>query len=280
MIHPKGYIKDRRFVEYVKTAAQQLGIEVDTFSDNWIIRMRKDGKVRFATGYRFDVNNDAAAGIAQDKVATYELLTAAEIPAVKHILFRYDLKDDSSLTEASTQKLHTLQKELPYPWVIKPLNGQGATGVNLITKDADLLNELATYTDWAIAVCPLIHASAEYRIIILDGEVLLSFKKIANPKSVIKTGAHELPLFNLAFEAKAEEVTKGEFFEQLKELALKATSELQLRLACVDIFDTADGLKVIEMNDSLMLEHFSRSSEARAKKAKEIYFNVVQGLFK
>jgi glutathione synthase/RimK-type ligase-like ATP-grasp enzyme len=241
--------------------------------------MRKDGKVRFATGYRFDLNSDAAAGIAQDKVATYELLHDAGLPVVQHILFRYDLKDDNSLTSNSKKILKSIQAMLAYPWVIKPLNGNGATGVNLITTNQALIDELPIYTDWAIAISPLQDASAEYRVVVLEDTVLLAFKKIADSKALIESDEYKLKLFNLGFDAQAEDITEGETFNTIKDLAIKAARELQLRQACVDIFETPDGLKIIEVNDSLMLEHYCRSSADRAEKAKEIYSKVVTRMF-
>ncbi|MDB5177762.1 MAG: hypothetical protein JWO61_145, partial [Candidatus Saccharibacteria bacterium] len=68
------------------------------------------------------------------------------------------------------------------------------------------------------------------------------------------------------------EVDKG-----ILELAVGAQKEMGLRLSTVDIIeDEAGDYKVLEINDSIMTEHYMRHSVENKKKAEWVYDRIVE----
>ena len=84
----------RAAVRLLESAGASLGIRVETYCHDWVIRLlHPGGRTRLVWGYNFDLNPSAAAHIAKDKPATWEVLRAAGVAAVEHRLFlRADLE--------------------------------------------------------------------------------------------------------------------------------------------------------------------------------------------
>ena len=110
-------IYNRTIVETVRRAAERHGIAYTTYSDDWIIVLEKNGRRHIICGYAFGINTDAASSLADDKVATYQLLEAAGLPAIPHYLLStvVDPGVDTSMLSALLSEHSDL--------VIKPLKG-------------------------------------------------------------------------------------------------------------------------------------------------------------
>ena len=74
-------------VESLKRYAAARGAEVRLLSHGWIGVLGKDGRRHLIYGYDLGLNPSAAARIANDKAAAYEVLTAAGLAAVEHRVF-------------------------------------------------------------------------------------------------------------------------------------------------------------------------------------------------
>ena len=71
------YIVDRYLPKIVTELAEARSIAVKRFSDDWILKLSKDDRTEVIVGYHFSLNNAGAVRVAEDKVATYLLLSDA-----------------------------------------------------------------------------------------------------------------------------------------------------------------------------------------------------------
>lgn len=245
------YIAHRLLPEYVRLAAKKLGITAASYSDDWVLSLTRDGVTRFVHGYRFDINSSATGYNANDKVAASDILARAEVPVVHH-------------------ELHQSVPDM-FPVVIKPLHGTGGRGISKIVSVDEYNNWLAQYGAvgrWAVAPFEIIEH--EYRVIMLDGEALVTYEKTAP-----QPGADKLTVHNLGQGATPCLIDD----DRIVKIAQLAMVNLGLRAAAVDIVHTPDGLKVLEVNDGIMMEYFARHSDAYATIAQDVYLRIVQTMF-
>ena len=239
--------------------AMQRGIAFRGYSENWLIELEQNTKVARILGYKFDLNSSVAGEIAQDKVAAYQVLDANAVEAIPHYLIR---------TKAGEAQWRTL--DWAEGMVIKPLMGTSGHGVKLLF---DANQAEAAMVDSGIeawAASPYYEVIREIRVIILDGVVLLAYKK----QPVEHDG---LKMFNLGRGARAVEHT---LTDEQRDLAQKAQKALGLRLCAVDIIQTNDGiLRVLEVNDGIMMENYARQSQQNKLRTQKVYAAIVEKLF-
>lgn len=248
------FIKDRWIVGMVKDACREMGVEVRSFSDNWVMELTKGGRSSTVFGYKFGLNNSASASIVQDKVASYLLMTSHGIPAVEHYLIR---GMDKSLWDQLP-----LQKNM----VAKPLVGTGGRGVALYADRARAEQAVKASAVEAWALSPYYDIKREIRCVILDGEILLSYEK----RPIERDG---MKFFNLGMGAVPVDHHPS---ESMQRLAMNAMKALGLRVGAVDSIVCYDGtIMVLEVNDGVMMESFARHSKANKQKAAEIYKAII-----
>ncbi len=253
------FIKDRWIVAMLRDIARSRGIGFRSWSGDWIVELRKDDQVRRVIGYRFGLNDSAAANISQDKVATYTILAAHGIPAVRHELVR------TKVSPANRQAFSDWQTI-----ILKPLVGTSGHGISKFATVDEAVRYVEHSAIQAWAAAPYIDIESETRIVLLDGECLLSYKK----ESVAING---LKMFNLGLGARAVDIVPG---DALLQLARDAQSTLGLRLCAVDIITVADGTQqVLEVNDAIMVENYARQSDANRQRAVAVYDKIVDRLF-
>lgn len=240
----------------IRGIAQEQQLDMKTWSNDWIIEVAHQHLRHRIVGYRFGLNDAAAAALAQDKVATSLLLQDAHIPTVPHWLFRSDSPDPQSLTSG--------------PIVLKPLSGTGGHGVQRCEtiEHARRIIESSGCDDWAVS--PYISIDREIRVVVLDDTVLLCYEKLPASRS-------ELTMFNLGLGATPRDITPP---ASLVELAHQAQHTLGLRLAAIDIcIDSKGTVQVLEVNDAIMTEHYARHSPDYEQHALAVYRAIVHALF-
>lgn len=254
------FIQDRWIVDMLRNIAASRGIAFESWSDDWIIELRKAAKTHRVIGYRFDMNNSVASNISQDKVATYTVLAAHSIPAVAHRLVR------TKVSDANLQHISDWGEI-----VIKPLVGTSGHGVRKFQDVSSAVAYVNRSSIQAWAAAPYIAIAAETRIVLLDGKVLLAYQK--QPVEI-----DNLKMFNLGLGGIAVDITPG---ADMLQLAHDAQSALGLRLCAVDIIETAQGERmVLEVNDAVMVEHYARQSEQNKQAARRVYERIVDELFR
>lgn len=72
------------FKEIIKEICTEDNIKYKFLSKDWVIMLEKDGKTRFISGYKFDLNSHGIGLIADDKYALYEVLKSKNIPVIEH----------------------------------------------------------------------------------------------------------------------------------------------------------------------------------------------------
>jgi glutathione synthase/RimK-type ligase-like ATP-grasp enzyme len=260
------YIVDRYLPGFVEAAAAARGVHADVMSDGWVIRLTRDLIRRWVVGYQFDLNTTAASAVAQDKVATYLALQAVGIAAVPHSLMR-SLPHEPDI---AVRVRGLFDGQL----VIKPLDGTGGRGVHLAADVDQAVAFIQERDEVAWAASPWYDVVAEYRAIVLDGQVLLAYEK---------TDAVELNglrFYNLGMGAVAQDIIDDDVCDGVTAIALSSCDQLGLRLAAVDVVLTASGeLLVLEVNDGIMMENYARQSPEYKNRAAVVYDAIVAAMF-
>jgi glutathione synthase/RimK-type ligase-like ATP-grasp enzyme len=253
------YILDRWMVTMLRDICESRGISFRSYSDDWLLEFEHNSVVSRVLGYRFDLNSSVAGSIAQDKVATYQLLSNAGIDAVPHALVR--------------TKISEVDREVMSRWdqvVIKHLTGAGGHGVRLYDNIGNAISHIEQSGVAGWAVSPFIGINREIRIILLDGELLLSYEK----EPIL---LHGLKMFNLGLGAVPRNIEAGGGIVQL---ARKAQLALGLRLSTIDIVEKNSGeYTVLEVNDSISMEHYARYSEENRRIAEGVYAKIIDTIF-
>ena len=248
------YIKDRWLVKALRHICDEHSITLASFSDDWLFELSRDNVTRRILGYKFDLNSGVAAQTTEDKVASSMILAAHDVPVIPHSLVR--------------------TKNVTYNWqhpdydqvVVKPLVGSGGIGVKLFQNQDQAGEWMNSQTTDGWAISPFVSIKREVRLIVLDGEVLLAYEK--HPVTI-----DGLLMFNLGLGATPSKITPS---NELLSLAKKACKVLALRLAAVDIIELENGeLKVMEVNDGIMMEHYALASKEYERDALKVYSAII-----
>lgn len=254
------YIVDRWMVGMIRDICRERGIDFRTYSDDWILELKKHSQVRRIIGYQFDLNDAVAAYIAQDKVASYQVLASQSIPAVPHFLLR---------TKSSDAQWRAVNWQEGV--VVKPLMGTGGRGIGLFKNEEKAKTAVSAGGMDAWAASPLQNVLREVRLILLDDKCLLSYQK----KPVVHNDG--LKVFNLSQGATPLSFKPD---EELEGLAKQAQKAINLRMCAVDIFQLETGeCKVLEVNSGLMMESYARVSKKNRQETSAVYRRVIAELF-
>lgn len=250
------FIIDRWMEGMIASICTELDIDHQVFSYGWVHRLEKGDVRKFVCGYRFDLNAAASAGIANDKVAAYEVLQSQGVPAAEHFLVR----------KSPVSGAITWYGTPPDDMVVKPLDASGGLQIARVKTQGEAEEWIDTFSDFAWAVSPFYDIKRECRIVMLDGEILLAYEKAG----VVKDG---LTFFNLGQGATATDITPN---DTMHSLAYGAMDAIGLRLAAVDVIETADGeWRVLEVNSGFMMEHYMRQSDENRQKGYELYQKII-----
>ena len=258
------YIKVRLLPQIIKSVCEELDIQYSALSDEWLLRLEKNGEAHWIVGYNFDLNNASSIRIAEDKVATYLVLNSARVPAVEHVLAK-SLADLAPLAGV----LEKLEPKQPY--VVKPLVGSGGRNITLHTNLEMATAYMKQSSMQEIALSPWCDIVSEKRVILLDSKLLLAFEKTATHT------VDGLRMFNLS-----QGATPTDYHPSATELDLakRGATACSLRLAAVDIVTLANGeQKILEINSGFMLENYARHSTANAATARAVYKKIVSATF-
>lgn len=299
----------RQLVKILEEICKENHCDFVSFSDDWILQIKTDGKPDcLVIGYKFPNNNAAASKLCDDKSALSSILESKKIPCVPHIYFEGP-KSSMVGDEGIYGKLFDMFDRYG-SLVCKTNSGSGGNSVFLCKTRKQL--ESATFdilrSSRGMAVSPKIDIKNEYRIIVENNRALLVYSKerphvIGDGKSTIgdlmKTidkvnKSDEMP--NIDYEsipALGEKVTvawkhnlgqgslpiliedENEIYK-LSKFALKSAKALGLQFASIDIvIDSNDNYMILEINSGVMMEKFSKLGEDYYKTAKHIYERAI-----
>ncbi|MCL2494858.1 MAG: hypothetical protein FWE98_04285 [Oscillospiraceae bacterium] len=302
---------ERALVRILKEICSDEAIDLASFSHDWILRLQKGDRLAFLFGYNFGVNNAACARICDDKSAASEILAYTGIPAVEHHFFMTPLHMQYVGENGNWARIVQLLEEHG-ALVCKANEGTGGNAVCLVKDRAQL--EKAVHRIFSqhqnLAVSPYCEILKEYRVVVLKGaaklayakhvpyvvgdgessirELLLNFMRDAQTlisvelddaalDKVLESGAIRNLNWksNLGQGASPEIVESGALLSALSDLAARAAGALSIDFASVDIVDTPEGMKVLEVNCGIMMENFIRSAPENYATAKSIYREAV-----
>lgn len=179
---------------YLEEICNELNIKYKYLSKDWIIKLEKNNKTKFITGYKFDLNTYALGNIFDDKYALYEILKDENIPVIEHNIF-YS-KDNSNDYAQDCNNIDLIKDYFTKhnnKVVIKSNTGHSGREVYLI-KNIDEIEPVVEdlfIRNYSISYCPYYEALREYRIVVLKNNIKLIYQKvkpivIGNGTSTIK----------------------------------------------------------------------------------------------
>ncbi len=311
----------RVLVRLITELAQERGITVHPLSHGWILLLQKNGTTRRIFGYDFDLNDAVAQMLAKDKSATALLLQFHNVPCVEHHLFLRPDIEGYAPERGNWAAMKALAEAYNYHVVCKPNTGTSGQDVYQVHSPRELewVVQRLFQEYKAIAIAPYYDIPREYRVILLDDQVLLMYEKrrptivgdgrtplgelvaqtlaqCALPERVFQE-AQQLyrqewrrvlpkgevrPLIwrhNLAAGAQPVLEIPEDLRERLKRLARQAMQILGLRTAAVDIVETEEGLRVLEINSGIMMEYFALRHPQGEALARHVYTTLLHHMF-
>lgn len=305
--------KERTIVTILREIAEENGFEYNTFSYDWVKTFSKGENSMYVYGYNFPINCTTFTQIANDKACTSEILSARGIPNVPHFYFMSpnDIHYVKYLgVEGNWRQMLALLEK--YGKIIcKPNSGTGGVGLKIVDDETGLekaVNELFS-KESTMCICPYYNIENEYRVIILDGKVQLIFKKVRpnvtgngqdnvaslcakDGKKVDSSMSVDMAYIpavgetveigwkhNLGQGSFPKQITSGEIFDTVSELALKTLSILGGRFASVDCVLINGEYRVLEVNSGVMMDNFALASKDNYMMAKNIYKAAIDKFF-
>lgn len=259
-----------------------MDIAFDSTPDRWLIQLSRHTQTQYIIGFTFPLNNAVVHKILKDKAALSHVLNTQGIPCVPHALVvRPEFKKYTpaegiwqSVINQVTQWQSTAYQPAAFsdPVVIKANEGSGGKNIFFCHNQRDI--------EWAIqqvfqshrqlVISPWVDANQEYRLIVLNQEVLLCFGKLRGSDLQ----------HNLSHSAHVVEITNSALKERLVALSQQACYTLGAKLAVVDILENQQGqLSILEINGAVCLEQFVHKAEQGPQRAKAVYRRILDSLF-
>ena len=291
------------FDDLLKELCNEKNIKLTKISKDWVNVLERSNQIHFIVGHKFDLNNSAIAKILDDKYAFYELMKLKNNPIINHhIIFKnYDKLYIKKLFEKYNKNI-----------VIKAnlgTCGKEVFNTKTLNETYNLLDKLLI-NNYSLSICPYIDIKNEYRVIILDNQIMLLYGKIK--PTVIgdgkKTVAELLKEFNPHYFNKKKNLptnvlekeeqyvynwqfnlSKGanifmdipkSLEEKINNLALNVASEINIRFCSIDIILTNDdNIYLMEANSGVMMDNFLNIHPNGKNIAKLIYGIAINKMF-
>ena len=112
-----------QFIKIIDEVANILEIKTTHFSENWGIKLSKDGVSKFIIGNTFSLNNASSNKIAQNKNLCSEILNLNNIANVPHkLLFSPTILQKRNCKNGNREAINQFIKENGFPFLIKKNN--------------------------------------------------------------------------------------------------------------------------------------------------------------
>ncbi len=169
----------RIFVKIIKDYCVRFGIDIQVFSQEWFIVLRKGDKQWTIFGYDLGLNNSTALLISNDKNATSELLRHTGIPSVEHKIFHAPLMADYIPMTGNWADLMAYFDANNQDVVCKPTIGTGGINVNRVRSTSQLERVVHGMFEIHRSIClsPFLEIERECRVIVLDSDCVLTYEK-------------------------------------------------------------------------------------------------------
>lgn len=254
------------FKQVMVGVAGQLGLSMDFLRDGNRVVFTGQNEQYELLNYDIGLNTHQSHIRAKNKSLCYELLNKQGVSAIEHFRLEKPEKSIDAIKEM-TQKV---KEQYSFPLVVKSNFGGGGEDVYFAFNETDLALYIYDMVQrgLTVAISPFYSFTTEYRCTVLDNEVVMSYGKIKPEDSL----QHNL--------SKGAQVidTPEHLKEEMYSIAIKANKALGLRFSNIDIVDTHEGLKVLEVNDSVALKRVVRNSVDRQREAINAYVKAITAL--
>ena len=178
-IHPKRYLES-----IINNIATKMGLKINFMCDNWVISLSKNKTTKYIFGYDFGLNSSTSKMICDDKYACSEILSKNNVSCIPYEFFNTRYSNRDSLIIDLFKFLDKYSSGV----VCKNNTGTGGEYAYLCKTKKSLLLALDKFANRNLNFIanPFLNIENEFRVIILDGKVLLTYKKI--PKTIIGDG--------------------------------------------------------------------------------------------
>lgn len=206
---------ERVLSKAIQALSLEFDVTIESLSSDWIYRLTRGGNSRFIFGYDFDLNSAATHLIAKDKSALSDILALDDIPRVEHRLFHHPNMRAYVPHAGNWAELVGYFKSTGFDAVCKPNTGTGGNDVSRVRNQLQLEEIVHALFDKgrSLAVSPYVDIDTEYRVILLDRECLLMYRK--DRASVVGDGRSRLIDLMLSTVASMD---KGALQKRLKHL--------------------------------------------------------------
>lgn len=298
----------RIFVECLREYCVSKGVEVISYSHDWIFHLSKGERRHVVIGYDLGVNSSSSAQICSDKAATFDVLDSHRVPSVPHHLFLEPWKMQFVEKDGNWGEMISLHRFYGGRSIIKQNDGTGGRGV-FLAENVNALEEAVQKIfsrERSVALSPYLEIEKEVRYYIANSRPLICYEKcrpsvIGDGVSSVMTLAakteadfsiissenvdwkyipqlnEEVVLawkHNLGGGATMSRVGNDEL-PQAKEIALSAFQVLGLSAASVDVVCVDGSWSVLEVNTGIMIENAYRSGAISRAEAQEIYKDII-----
>ena len=264
---PEGALPS--YISTLYSICQEENIKFWLLSKNWLKRLEKNGQVRFIVGRKFDLNPAGAGKIADDKYATFAVLSDQGLPIIEHaLIYPSTNQQEWAIGCNSVAYAERFWASHNRSIVIKPNAGTLSHGVVWIREREQLPIALAEVFRWdnSASMCPFYTIRNQYRAVVLDDEVCLAY-------------ANADWLFNLGPRVENPEIDEP-LRAQISQLAKQAVRAMGLRFCTVDFIRTAeDELFILEVNSGVMLDKYCRRFPEKYPEVKEIFRAAIRKMF-
>lgn len=287
-------IMGKQLVKIVKEICKEEKINFKSYSDDYILQLEANKELMYIFGNKFPNNNAAVEQICNDKAALSSILDFYGIPHVPHFYFNSPTATYNISPNGNWGKMKSLLKKYGV-LVCKPNKGTGGNNIYKINNQHDLESAVQKIFSISNSMCisPYYDIKKEYRIVAVRDEIQYVFEKIrcyvigngvdsiyqlcseySNNENIFNNNFIDWNVIpnkgerveltwkhNLGQGAIPLLVTDEKIKRQLTDLARKCVSALNTGFVSIDIIETDNALKVLEINSGVMIEKFSEHSK-------------------
>ena len=259
--------------QLIKEIFEEEGINYKYISDDYITVLFKNGKYNYLNRYHMGLNNQITGIICDDKYAMYSILKYHNVPVIEYDLIwsKNNHKNEIEINNKINYLSNYFRNHNNHI-VLKPNMGYSGLmvfNINDINIIKDTFLKLLDYTDTIVAN-PFYHLKYEYRVIILNGEVRLLYRK------ELKDGWQ----FNLSKGSIASKVDDLELKRKLETLAFKVYNLINAKFVSIDIVEELNGnLSILEVNSGVAISKYLDQHMEDYNLVKEIYRDAIRCLF-
>lgn len=304
----------KHFENILKEICKKNNILLSKIDNYSIYILQKDGLEQIIWSKKFEINSLISARIADNKSATYSVLSRSGVPCIEHYRLAIPFKNGHYSPDNNFQK--KIQSFFPEKCklVIKPENGTSGKDVFIYDNSStinDILNNFSKAYAY-IAISPYYDIKNEYRVFHFNGENLFTYKKslpfiigdginniydlIINKygsdsrikitqdmKNIIPKSNNTINLswkFNLSSGSISEVLNDKDILKAIHKIASLAAKSIHIKFATIDIVELTTGeFKVLEINSGVVMERFIDDDISNYNLAKNIYEKVILHMF-